>query len=225
MATEFLTFDDVLKELQVDEDELKKLVSEGDLRGFRDGASMKFKRDDIIKLKKGRETEPTIILTDSDQAMGTEETGDELILDDQEGDQPVLNIDDIVEGGQAGVSLEEPDEEEAVVPTVEVPTLEDEDEEGEARALELDEEEEEAEEVAPKSTSASRIQRSARLRAMQIQEQSSHIPWTLCLLVTSVFMMIPVAVYMNVIRGVAPGWVSDVTGVFRSLGEAIYTMF
>lgn len=225
MATEYLKFEEVLKELQIDEEELKQLVSDGDLRGFRDADSMKFKREDVLKVKKGRETEPTIILTDSDEAMGTEETSDELILDDQEEAQPVLNIDDIVEeGAEVGeITLEDADEEEAVVPTVEVPALDD--EEGDlAASLDL-EEEEEAEEVAPKSTSASRIQRSARLRAMQIQEQSSHIAWTLCLLATSLLLLIPVAVELNIVQGVEPEWITDVTGFFRSLGEGFYQMF
>lgn len=225
MATEYLNFEEVLRELQVDENELKQLVSDGDLRGFRDADSMKFKREDVLKVKKGRETEPTIILTDSDQAMGTEETSDELILEDQE-EPSVLNIDDIVAeevGGEDEITLA--DEEEAVVPTVEVPALEDEDEDDiEAPPLDL-EEEEDAEDVAPKSTSASRIQRSARLRAMQLQEQSSHITWTLCLLVTAIFLIPGVAVYLNMIKGVQPIWITDVTGFFQSLGEGIYQMF
>lgn len=225
MATQYLSFEEVLKELQVGAEELKRLVSDGDLPGFRDGNSMKFKKEHVLKVKKGRETEPTIILTDSDQAMGTEETSDELILDDQASDEPVLNIDDIVDDvvEGTGISLADEDEDE-VVPTVEVPALEDEDEE-EVGPIELEEEEEEAGEVAPKSTSASRIQRSARLRAMQIQEQGSHIAWTLCLVVTSIFLILPVAIYTNLARGVAPVWMQDVTGFFKSVGEGIWGIF
>src|SRR2546423_1512244 len=69
MAIEYMSFEDVLAELQIDEEELKKLVSQGELRGFRDGLSMKFKKDDVLNLKQGRETEPTIILTDSDAQL------------------------------------------------------------------------------------------------------------------------------------------------------------
>src|SRR5438270_11887841 len=95
---EYMSFEDVLKELQVDEEELKKLVSQGELRGFRDGTSMKFKKEDVLNLKKGRETEPTIILTDSDQEMGIAESSDELILDESTSDT-VLNIGDIMSPG------------------------------------------------------------------------------------------------------------------------------
>lgn len=108
MAIEYMSFEDVLAELQIDEEELKKLVSQGELRGFRDGLSMKFKKDDVLNLKQGRETEPTIILTDSDQEMGIAESSDELILEDSTSDT-VINIGDIMapgaaKGGKSGMS-------------------------------------------------------------------------------------------------------------------------
>src|SRR2546423_1491380 len=101
MAIEYMSFEDVLAELQIDEEELKKLVSQGELRGFRDGLSMKFKKDDVLNLKQGRETEPTIILTDSDQEMGIAESSDELILEDSTSDT-VINIGDIMAPGKGG---------------------------------------------------------------------------------------------------------------------------
>lgn len=59
---EYMSFDDVLRELKVEEDELKRMVSEGELRAFRDENRMKFRKDDVEGLKMGRITEPTIIL-------------------------------------------------------------------------------------------------------------------------------------------------------------------
>jgi len=100
MAIEYMSFEEVLGELQIDEEELKKLVSQGELRGFRAGNSMKFKKDDVLNLKQGRETEPTIILTDSDQEMGIAESSDELILEDSTSDT-VINIGDIMQPGAA----------------------------------------------------------------------------------------------------------------------------
>jgi hypothetical protein len=130
----YMTFEDVLAELQIDEEELKKLVSQGELRGFRDGRSMKFKTDDVLNLKEGRETEPTIILTDSDQEMGIAESSDELILEDSTSDT-VINIGDIMGGGKSEqqeivfdtteeftVSPHDSDPE-AAIPTVEVPSI------------------------------------------------------------------------------------------------------
>ena len=227
MATEFLTFDEVLRELQIDEEELKKLVSGGDLRGFRDGDSMKFKHSDVLKVKKGRETEPTIILTDSDQALGAEDEVDELILDDDAIDEAVLNIDDLVDEVDADDTLSlDDDDDDDVVPTVEVPALDDEEDDEIGASFELTEdEEEEVDEVAPKSTSASRVSRSARLRAMQIKERGSHLPWTLTLLVTSIFMVLPMGIYTNMLRGVEPVWILDVTSFFKGLGETVGKMF
>lgn len=134
MAVKYMSFEDVLSELQIDEDELKKLVSQGELRGFRDGRSMKFKADDVLNLKQGRETEPTIILTDSDQEMGIAESSDELILEDSTSDT-VINIGDIMGGGKSEqqeivfdtteeftVSPHDSDPE-AAIPTVEVPSI------------------------------------------------------------------------------------------------------
>ena len=131
---EYMSSGDVLKELQVDEDELKKLVSQGELRGFKDGNSMKFKREDVLNLKKGPETEPTIILTDSDQEMGIAESSDELILDESTSDT-VLNLGDIMspEKQEEEIVFSDSTEEfsisphdsdpEAAIPTVEVPAV------------------------------------------------------------------------------------------------------
>jgi hypothetical protein len=57
------------------------MVSEGELRAFRDENKMKFKREDVDNLKKGRITEPTIILP-STPGAGQDETV--LDLDIQE---------------------------------------------------------------------------------------------------------------------------------------------
>ena len=133
---EYMTFQEVLEELQIDEEELKRLVSNAELRGFRAGASMKFKRDDVMNLKQGRETEPTIILTDSDQEMGIAESSDELILEDSTSDT-VINIGDIMGGARSGsqqeiifdtteeytVSPHDDSDPEASIPTVEVPSI------------------------------------------------------------------------------------------------------
>lgn len=86
----YFSFEDVLGELQLDEEELKRMVSEGELRAFRDENKMKFRRDDVENLKKGKVTEPTVVLpsegggdvddtTDTvldfaDEALGPDET-------------------------------------------------------------------------------------------------------------------------------------------------------
>lgn len=52
MAEEFLSFDDTLKELQLNEEELKKMVSEGDLRAFRQDDQIGFRKEDIESFRK-----------------------------------------------------------------------------------------------------------------------------------------------------------------------------
>jgi hypothetical protein len=131
---EYMAFEEVLDELMVDEEELKKLVSQGELRGFRDGMSMKFKKEDVLALKKGRDTEPTIILTDSDQELGITESSDELILDESTSDT-VVNIGDLMSPDRQedeivfsdsteefSISPHDSDPE-AAIPTVEVPSI------------------------------------------------------------------------------------------------------
>jgi hypothetical protein len=61
---EFYSFEEVLRELKLSEEELKRMVSEGELRAFRDESKMKFKKDDIsnIKRSKGIPSEPTVVV-------------------------------------------------------------------------------------------------------------------------------------------------------------------
>lgn len=47
---EFYRFDEVLRQLNIDENRLKRLVSEGEIRAFREGDQMKFKRAEIDTL-------------------------------------------------------------------------------------------------------------------------------------------------------------------------------
>ena len=77
MAEDYFSFEDVMGELELGEEELKRMVSEGELRAFRDDNKMKFKQEDVESLKKGRITEPTIILPSTPST----ETSDETVLD------------------------------------------------------------------------------------------------------------------------------------------------
>lgn len=62
---EYYSFEEVMGELNVDEEELKRMVSEGELRAFRSENKMKFKREDVENIRKGRVAEPTVILPSS----------------------------------------------------------------------------------------------------------------------------------------------------------------
>ena len=47
---EFFSFDEALDQLRLKEEELKRLVSEGEIRAFRDGETMKLRRTDVETL-------------------------------------------------------------------------------------------------------------------------------------------------------------------------------
>ncbi len=108
MAMEYYSFEKVLEELQMEEDELKRLVSEGEIRAFRDEDKMKFKKSDIDGLKKGRMTEPTIILPSSGGAGakggGASEEESEVLLVEDDTSETLLDIDDLDESDSGSAS-------------------------------------------------------------------------------------------------------------------------
>ncbi len=81
MSQDFFSFEKVLKELQLQEDELKKLVSEGEIRAFRDQDKMKFKKEDVDRFRRNRGNE---------QAKTVEENvPEELVFDEDDAHQEV----------------------------------------------------------------------------------------------------------------------------------------
>ena len=85
---EFYSFDEVLKRLRIDDQRLKKLVSEGEIRAFREGSEMKFRRSDIDNLDKtkpvaGSEDATAAIDLSAGGGQGQSETlTDDLIFDE-----------------------------------------------------------------------------------------------------------------------------------------------
>lgn len=107
MAEEFYSFEDALRELRLKEEELKRLVSEGEIRAFREGDTMKLRRTDVETLRQeltGGElvdlggSEDEIVFEDSglgDQAgMATEEISDvDTIIEDDIEDVGEIELD------------------------------------------------------------------------------------------------------------------------------------
>ena len=83
----YKSFEEVLKELDMDEEELKRLVSEGQIRAFRDEDRMKFRSEDVRSLRMMRTTNvmDEVDLGESDvDSEGleiVEEETDETLLD------------------------------------------------------------------------------------------------------------------------------------------------
>ena len=111
---EYFSFEDVMSELELGEEELKRMVSEGELRAFRDENKMKFKKEDVESLKKGRITEPTIILPSTPSS----ETQDETVLDLDIGQETAALSDTSAQLAAVGKG----NEEDLVVPSEEVGT-------------------------------------------------------------------------------------------------------
>jgi len=74
-------------------------------------------------------------------------------------------------------------------------------------------------EVAPRRTQSGRISRSARLRAIQMKQRPSDMLWSALALVSAAVMILPGAILMNRMLGVAPGWVTNWSDKFRWIGE------
>jgi hypothetical protein len=90
---DFLSFEKALRELKMRSEELKKLVSEGEIRAYRDGDSMKFRREDITTLGSKAEGDTKLSFADSledDTGMVTEQISDEdtLLAEDDVEDKP-----------------------------------------------------------------------------------------------------------------------------------------
>lgn len=82
---EFFSFNEVLKRLSIDETKLKRLVSEGEIRAFREGDQMKFRRADVenLDLTGARSEEETGVIDLSAGKKGDSETlTDDLIFDE-----------------------------------------------------------------------------------------------------------------------------------------------
>ncbi len=92
---DFVSFEKALRDLKLKSEELKRLVSEGEIRAFRDGQSMKFRREDVDALISREAGEEELVLADAledDTGMVTEELSEEdtlLVEDDlEEADEP-----------------------------------------------------------------------------------------------------------------------------------------
>lgn len=84
---QFFSFEEALKELRLKEEELKRLVSEGEIRAFREGETMKLRRADVETLRNELSGGEVVDLGDvkeefvfeddalSDAGMATQEIG------------------------------------------------------------------------------------------------------------------------------------------------------
>lgn len=105
---DFFSFDEALSELRLKEEELKRLVSEGEIRAFREGDTMKLRRGDVEALRSelgggevvdlGEPSEELVFEDDNfaDAGMATEEISevDTIIEDDDIEDVGEIEIEE-----------------------------------------------------------------------------------------------------------------------------------
>jgi len=114
VADEFFSFDEALDELRLKEEELKRLVSEGEIRAFRDGETMKLRKADVENLRSELSGGEVVDLGDAgeelvfeddadfDAGMATEEisTADTILEEDVE-DVGEVDLDEPLGAGAA----------------------------------------------------------------------------------------------------------------------------
>ncbi|MFH0889266.1 MAG: helix-turn-helix domain-containing protein [Planctomycetota bacterium] len=80
-SDEFYTFEEAVKELKIFEDELKKMVSEGEITAFKDEDKLKFRKEDVVAKKSENITDPTVVLESDESEIPVSPT-DETFVDD-----------------------------------------------------------------------------------------------------------------------------------------------
>lgn len=230
MPDGFMSYQDALDELLLSEDELNDLVASGELRGFRDGDEVRFKREDVLTLKKSRETEPTIILSETQaEALGSYDDEAVLDLDSLSTDETVLNIEGLLEDEAEGTTpipssslLEGEDElqigaigDETVLDTDDL-NLDDEVELSDDDTLLGDEDD-------------TLLAGGGSVRRVQMVRKESHAGMTVMLALTLLLTLAPAAILMSLMtgpNGIYPSWVEEgYLTALNGLIESIVGMF
>ena len=126
---EFFSFDEALRELRLKEEELRRLVSEGEIRAFREGDTMKLRRSDVENLRSELSGGEVVDLggageelvfeddTDLDAGMATEEISEaDTLLEEVEEVPEVVVEEEVLEVEE---EFEEPYETEVAAVVVE----------------------------------------------------------------------------------------------------------
>jgi hypothetical protein len=189
VADEFISFDKVLRELQMQEEELKRLVSEGEIRAFRDQDKMKFKKEDVDRFRK---TRPSA----KDETMGAAEVPEELVFDEDDANQDVgmataaISDDSFLEEEQAKAA---PEPEPAPAPA-----------RSPARG-------------SARSPSASASGRKPRASSVQVEEgQTEGIGFKIAILVSSIVLILGMFVAMDATKATPSGLTRGIADWFKS---------
>ncbi len=105
MADEFYSFDEALRELKLKEEELKRLVSEGEIRAFRKGDTMKLRKADVDNLRAELDSD-VVDLGDATEELVFE---DDTELDRRTGmaTQEITDVDTLIDDDIEDLTVEE----------------------------------------------------------------------------------------------------------------------
>lgn len=192
MADEFISFDKVLRELQMQEEELKRLVSEGEIRAFRDQDKMKFKKEDVDRFRKSHTSA-------KDETMGAAAVPEELVFDEDDANQDVgmataaISDDSFLEEEQPKAAPE-PEPESAPAPSP-------------ARSAAR----------GGRSPSASASGRKPRASSVQVAEgQSEGIGFKLAIIVSTIVLVLGMFVAMDATKATPSGLTRGIADMFKS---------
>lgn len=117
MAEEFYSFTEALKHLRLKEEELKRLVSEGEIRAFRDGDTMQLRKQDVENLRSELMGGEVIDLGGAGEDLVFEDDadlGDAGMATEEISEMDTLLEEDVEDVGE--IDLEEEEEVVAAVP-------------------------------------------------------------------------------------------------------------
>jgi hypothetical protein len=225
--SEKLSFEQAMAELGLGRDELLNLTASGELRGSRDGDEIYFKAEEVASVKRARETEPTVVLAESEVSPFDSGSESPIDLDSISTDETVLNIEGLLE-----------DDAEGTTPVPGMGILEDELEVGsigedtvlDTDGLELDDDFDigsDDDTVAAGGGEA--FLAAGGTQRMQMVQKRGSPAMTVLLAATVLVMLGPAAVVLNLIGaegGVYPQWVEgSVLSTLNPLVEAVLGMF
>lgn len=210
MSEDYLSFEKVLRELKIEEEELKRLVSAGEIKAYREAdKKMQFKPEDVEKLREIRSADPDVIeLLDSADDLdidgeptvdlGGTETTEELSFDDVDfGDD--LGLDETSDDDDA---LFDGDAEEA------------EEEELELGSLDLDDQDLESQ-AADMGTPSARIRKS-KIAGIAEEEEEAEPQWVIGLMAAStLILLIGIFVMMDIASSTPSALVGWLVGMFQ----------
>ena len=99
MANPYSSFEDALRKLELEEDDLKRLISAGEIRAFREGSKMHLRAEDVDKVAKQLGIGSQVSEKDSGQSLAVEDlslgaTGEEGMSTTQLTEEDTL-LDDV----------------------------------------------------------------------------------------------------------------------------------